>query len=701
MKQFLTSLFLFIVASLTSPLFGQNKTEKTVEKIPVQIKLLSRNHGDSIVLRWAFSEPEAWRWVNAQGWILERFELDGATNKAISSTLKPLTAAPIKAWTTDAWQSRLAPRDSFGFIAAECLLGTTKMPEGISMVRQMDLSIKDERNRFSFAMLAADLSPIAAEGLGLRFTDRDVKPHRKYVYRLRIPTDANSRFEVKETHLIVASDQIFAAPAPEAPLAVSGDSLVNLSWQKVKGYTAYNIERSADGGKTWSNLNKKPFFNMSSAALGNQNTVFFSDRLTANYVKFQYRLRGITPFGEVTDASPSVESQGVDLTPTVAPTMSFAKNTTATSIELKWDIAPATDLKGFVVAKSGSMEGPWIDVNKQPLTPSVRSFVDAEGDEFGSNFYRVYSLDDHDNRNGSYPIYVQMTNQAPPAAPIFSKADCKIDTSGKVTLTWQANTERDLWGYKVYYANQADHEFLPVTGDLIEDTTYAYKIPLDNLTEKMYFRVMALDRNYALSKTSETLELAKPDKIAPVAPVFNDYLVSEKGIQLKWAKSSSLDAQQQVLMRRKVGEKEWEKVAELPKDTEGYLDEKVESQTAYEYWIYCLDDAGLQSPRLRTLMVQSLVVDTRSKIDNLQGKAQETGVQLTWQYAATEATYKVFRITDTSKLTEIGKVAKGQPMVFEDTQVERGKAYRYAVKAFHADGKTSQLAQSEVVKMNP
>jgi uncharacterized protein len=474
-----------------------------------------------------------------------------------------------------------------------------------------------------------------------------------------------------------------------------------LSWQKIKGFTAYNIERSSDGGKTWSNLNQKPFFNMASNGLGDPNTVYFSDRLNANYVKFQYRLRGITPFGELTEASEAVESQGVDLTPTAAPTMTSAKNTKGTTIELKWDIAPVTDLKGFILAKSGSMEGPWIEMTAQPLPPSVRNFVDVNGDEFGANFYRVYSLDDHNNRNGCYPSYVQMTNQAPPSAPNWRKTQCKIDTSGKVTLTWQANTEPDLWGYHVYYANQADHEFLPVTGDMIEDTTYSYTISLNNLTEKMYFRVMAIDRNYALSKASETLELAKPDKIAPVAPVFHDYLVSEKGIQLKWAKSSSTDAEGQFLMRRKIGQKEWEKIAELPKDTEGYLDEKVESQTVYEYWIYCLDDAGLQSPKLRTLTVQSVLVDTRSKIDNLQGKPKDTAVQLTWQYTATEATYKVFRITNNTKLTQIGKIEKGQPMVFEDTQVERGKEYRYAVKAFHTDGKTSQLAQSEVIKMNP
>ncbi|MBL7815613.1 MAG: fibronectin type III domain-containing protein [Saprospiraceae bacterium] len=700
MKQIVIYIVAIVMSLFVRQLTAQNTPPQYSEKIPVHLKLLTRNYGNKIVLRWAFSEPEAWRWVNTQGWVLERFELDGTTNKAISASLKPLTSTPIKPWAKEEWQSHLTARDSFGFIAAECLLGESKLPAA-GIVRQMDLKVKDDANRFSFAMLAADLSVVAAEGLGLRFTDSDVNPNRKYVYRLHIPSEANSRFKSDTALAIINSNQVYEMPTPDAPEAVPGDSLVSLSWFKVKGFTAYHIERSADGGKTWKQLNQKPFLNMSSEAVGDPDRVFFTDRLAANYVKFQYRLRGITPFAEVTEASAAVESQGIDLTPTVEPRIRFAENTKGTTIELKWDCPMVADLSGFMVAKSGSVEGPWVDLTDKPLAPSVHAFTDTNGDEFGINFYRVYSIDDHNNRQGSYPAYVQMVNQAPPAAPNWKNIECRIDTTGKVTLTWLENTEPDLWGYQVYYANQADHDFLPITGEMLTDTTYSYMIPLNNLSEKMYFRVMAVDKNYALSPSSETLELHKPDKIAPVAPVFHDYSVTEKGIHLKWAKSSSDDAQTQTLMRRTVGQKEWEKIADLPKLTEGYLDEKVESQTAYEYWIYCTDDAGLQSPRLRTLIVQSMYIDVRSKIDNLQGKAKDSGIQLTWQYTPADAIYKVFRITGEAQLSQIGKIEKGQPLVFEDTKVERGKQYRYAIKAFHTNGQTSQLAQSEWVRMMP
>jgi fibronectin type 3 domain-containing protein len=699
MKQIITSVLVAILAVLTQPIFGQNPPHQYSNKIPVHLKLLTRNQGDKIILRWAFSEPEAWRWVNTQGWVLERFELDNATNKAISSTLMPLTPTPIKAWAKEEWQNRINTKDTLALVAAECLLGDSKMPAA-NMMRQLDLQVKDEANRFSFALLAADFSALAAEGLGLRFTDKDVKPNRKYVYRLHIVPDAkNNRFVTDTVLAMVNSNQISEIAAPNAPEATSGDSLINLRWERVKGYTAYHIERSADGGKTWQQLNQKPFINMNEKGVGDPNSVFFSDRLTANYVKYQYRLRGITPFAEITEASPAVESQGIDLTPTVAPVMTAAKNTKGLTVELKWDCAPAADLRGFMVAKSPSIDGPWYDLTKEPLAPSVKTITD-EGEEFGTNFYRVYSIDDHNNRNGSYPAYVQMTNQAPPAAPVWSKTNCKIDTAGKVTLTWAANTEPDLWGYQVWFANQADHEFMPVSSDILTDTTFSFPISLKNLSEKIYYRVMALDKNYLMSKASETLELRKPDKIAPVAPVFHDYTVSEKGIQLKWHKSSSDDTETQALMRRKAG-KEWEKIADLPKHTEGYLDEKVKSHTLYEYWIVCTDDAGLQSSKDRTLTIRSITLDTRPKIDNLKGKAKGEGIELSWQYAIADATYKVFRITGNTQLTAIGKVEKGQPMVFEDTQAERGKEYRYAVKAFHANGETSQLAQSEIVKMNP
>jgi uncharacterized protein len=723
MKQAICILIAVIISLFGQPLFAQTpvstqNSKLETQNLPVHLKLKARNYGKKVVLRWAFNEPEAWRWLNAQGFTVERFELDHETNKAISSEFQ--TIATVKAWQKDAWAANGVTRDSFALIAAECLLGETKLPENTPMLRQMDLQSKDKANRFAFALLAADMSPLAADGLGLRFTDNDIKPNRKYVYRLSVPHDPTSRFVVDTTVSMVASDQITPQPEPFAPEVTAGDSLIGLTWIKSPEFTAYYIERSADGGKNWQKLTEKPFFNINPSKNAQNteggvpaNTVFYSDRLTKNYVKFQYRLRGITSFGDVSAPSEAVETMGVDLTPTVAPRITFAENTKGNAIELKWDVAPAADLKGFVITKSVSMEGPWLDVENGKLPATARSFTDPEGDEFGVNHYRIYSLDDHDNRNGSMPVYVQMVNQAPPTAPVWVDANCKIDTNGKVTLTWLRGDEPDLWGYQVSYANKGEHEFNTITREILEDTTFSYTIPLNNLTEKIYFRVCAIDRNYALSKASPTLELAKPDKVPPTAPVIVDYEVSEKGIQLKFNNSTSADVEKQVLMRRVIGQKNWEKIAEFgtlktqnsalkTENTEGgYFDSKVESRVRYEYAIYAIDDAGLSSKYSPIVAVQSFTMDKRGKIEDLKSTVvdDKNTIQLSWQYAQKSGVeYIVYRFFPDGSMNPIGKTSN-TTTTFEDKNVAKGRSYTYAVKAFHADGNQSVLAKTTPVGM--
>ena len=80
MKNILFSLTLLLLAFSISGLNAQ--TSGTDAPVDVHLRMLGRNYGDKVVLRWAFNESEAWRYLNTQGFILERFELDDKTNQA-------------------------------------------------------------------------------------------------------------------------------------------------------------------------------------------------------------------------------------------------------------------------------------------------------------------------------------------------------------------------------------------------------------------------------------------------------------------------------------------------------------------------------------------------------------------------------------------------------------------------------------------
>jgi len=234
-----------IIALLAGLLFftGINSTiqaQKSEPKTDVHLSIKARNFGDKVVLRWGFSEPEAWRYLNTYGYMVERLELDDKTNKATGNQqFIAIGGGPVKPWTKEQWAAKITARDTFAVIAAQCLLGESSVmpdPDG-NMFRTLQLQQSEDANRFTFALMAADLSPLASEGLGLRIEDKNIQKGKKYIYRLRANQPESERFRMDTALVVVATDDIFAPEVPASPEIISGDSLVTLKWRKPSGFT--------------------------------------------------------------------------------------------------------------------------------------------------------------------------------------------------------------------------------------------------------------------------------------------------------------------------------------------------------------------------------------------------------------------------------------------------------------------------------
>jgi uncharacterized protein len=687
--------FLLAFAGALPIALGQTEAGMETPVQDIQMRLTGRSYGDSIVLRWAVPTSDAWRYLNEQGYVLERLTLDDKTNQPVSQDFERLTPEPIRPWPIEAWQARITNRDTFAAIAAQSLFGTYEQEvNDDNLIEVLDNKIQEEENRFSFAMLSADLSMLAADALGLRFVDRNVQMDKKYIYRLWTP-GVDPAFKADTAIFVQATRHIRQLEAPEAPTFVPGDSVVILNWKRTTGITAYHIERSADDGATWTRLTQMPYMQFFRNKETDPDNIGYNDFIGHNFVPYLYRIRGCTSFGEVTPPSEPIEVMGFDLTPTAAPTITFAENTSGSQVELRWTIPDVPDLGGFLVVRSVYAEGPYDPLHEQLLPTDARSFVDENAYPYGSNFYRVYSVDDHGNLATSHFAYVLMKDEIPPAPPIGLTG--VVDTNGVVTVSWNIGKEPDLHGYQVFAANQIDHTFIPITERVLEDSVFTDTIDLKNLTEHIYYRVKAVDRNMNVSEFSEILELKKPDFMPPVAPVFLDYSVTDTSIVLSWASSSSHDASGTLLYRRSEGE-EWELIGQWPVLITEFTDTEVRGNQIYEYALVATDDDGNHSEKSFPLTLKVYDSGRRAPLTTLQAvwKEKENAVELSWNYETSEQIrFLIFRAAPGEPL-RFYKAVPGTQLTWTDKGVAQGQDYRYAVKALHDGGGESEMSEVRV-----
>ena len=455
-------------------------TDKPFES---DLSLIGRYAGDSIVLRWSAQTPGAWREVNKAGFILSRTELQ-ADGSFDPSTFRDLNATPIMLWPLERWATIAGQnsKDDMAKIAAQSVYGKSFVPSN-GFIHQAD----EFATRFSFATLAADISPRAATALGLRYVDRDIQKGKNYVYRVTSPVDRKV-YVVNPGVVVVSTSEV--SPVPQAIIAELSEreKMIEVKWKRdfhQPFFSAYNVERSDDNGKSYKKLNRLPFIH----PVAEKNPVsmeymVYLDSIPANYKTYWYRVTGITPFGETGAPSTAMKAMGKDKTPPMPPLNVKAKYMGGSQVSVTWEY-PKKDnkaVRGFLIGRGNNPSKEFIPLTTTPLPAKDREFIDKTANTMASNFYVVAVVDTAGNASASLAQYAMMIDSIPPAAPSGLKG--KIDTLGHVTVSWRQGAERDIRGYNVFYSNQRDHEFSLLTKSPLLDTVYRDTITIKTLTKK-------------------------------------------------------------------------------------------------------------------------------------------------------------------------------------------------------------------------
>lgn len=683
------------------PVIVLAQSGKSDELRTPQIRLKVESKQDKVLLRWAVDEPIAWQKANKIGFVLKRYTLmrDG---KLLEKPEEKNLGVFLPA-SEEEWKKVIETNDNAA-IVAQSLFGESFEVE---MGEQRDLQSiinksQEIEQRFAYALMAADLDFEVAKLAGWGYVDTEVQPNVRYLYTVELnPTNNTRPLQIEKGSGIAELSKNKKLPKPLDFIGIFKDQTVTLSWNYFllrDTYTSYYIEKSTDG-TSFNSLGNLPVMNMNDTEGKQAQGMVFIDSLAQNNAKFSYRIRGKTIFGDYGPYSEIVSGEGKKSLETSPKIVDFTIDANE-NITITWDFPQTAEqeITSFELLHSETDLQNSYQVVKKDIPVSERRLTTESLSP--SNYFKIQAIGKAKDRRESFAVLIQPNDITPPDTPIDFKG--KIDSLGVVHLHWKANTEKDLEGYHIFRGIQKGDELVRITPQVITQNTYNDTVVLENLNSKVYYYVTATDKRKNQSKPSVILELEKPDKVKPQAPVFTEYKLKDNGeIVLYWLKSYSDDVAVHQLYRKEKEETNtaWKMIYET-KDIHPdytYTDKEIEKDKKYTYYLQAIDKSNLKSDKSQEITLQSNRLEPESVLNNLTSTVNRNKkqIELIWKVKGEQvvAEIVVYRQKGDEKPTHWGTLQGGQNFL-EDNSVQIGNRYTYLLKPML---KNNQVAKTKKV----
>ena len=654
------------------------------------VKLLARPcEKDSILLRWAPADKETWKSGNQYGYVVERYTILRNGELTEDRERRLLTPTPLKPASIEKWE--LYEEDKYASIAAQCIFGKSEVP--LISPTAIAQRYREEQNRFSFALYAADQSVLAARLSGLYLADEMVHPNEKYLYTVHVALPDS--IPADTAFVFTGLSEYQPLPKPIDFIAQWGNRRVLLSWNILylgHIYNSYIVEKSIDG---------KRYFSISDNAtvqVADEDVIpeyaYRTDSLPDNRTVWYYRVKGINAFGETGPPSDSIVGRGC-LPITQAPVIIDKEVVDNKEVRLTWSYPEEMNeyISGFRLYRSSKPTGIKEKIY-EGRSPSEREFIDRHPGL--TNYYALSVFDEREEKLSAHIQYAELIDSIPPHAPRGLVG--AIDSTGVVRLAWNKNTDNDINGYRVYRSNRPDFEFLLISPYMVTDTFFVDSININTLTKQVYYRLKAEDLRLNQSDFSDILELKRPSIIPPVAPVIQRIVQQKNGLQISWFNSSSADVVRHHIYRKEINDTVFQCIVSIEKpfgEQSSYTDNGIQAGETYIYQICAENDGGLFS-KLSTPVRQNALGEIDERIV-LKKKEESDQVVLTWTILSKK---KVERV-------QIYKAVDNLPMrlsdsttenFYADNDLENEKIYRYRIKIMYIDGSFSELSNEVTIK---
>lgn len=678
-------LFLILLA------LGFSMTVRAEEK---ELELLYFNHGDSVSLRWAPTSEPLFAKSIQHGYVVQRRKEGEANWTSLSSVLKPASNRKLEEMEV-LDENAAALREVLyhkGRDAYKEVKDTTQR-KGKNTLESGDseTSLEDQL-LYGMALFSCDLSLPVAKAAALHYVDKSVVKGEKYQYRVVFGCDEK---KPKANVSVVSVDTKVPTtlPTPKGFNAKFDEWTVLFNWS-VSGfdgyYSAYRIERSTDKVH-YKPVTKRPII-QSYTTEELKDLATYQDSLPNQDSVFYYRMSGYSPFGIYGPTSNVVSGSGTYNFKQIEIRIdTVVYNDKKGYGDVKWSVDKKFEkrIKGFQIEKTADFKK-FQFLNKTLLPAGKRTFRDSKLDK--ANYYAVVAYGYKEGEVTNSPFYFGFrTDTVPPEAPTGLKAE--VDSAGVVRVSWKANKEEDILGYRLYVSNSGrDNEYYTATDTIYKKTNFIDTLNLNTLTNEIYYKVLAVDNRYNSSQLSAAVKAVKPDKTAPVGVVFNLLSQPKSEVVVKWENSPSDDALYMELYRQvdDTGKVVLIKRYDIgkKKTPTTYEDPYAFSGEVVQYFMTVYDKAGnatqSKTDRLQTKGERpNCISDLKVVITNLEKNKQ---IRLSWKNNASIhiSRFAIYRKEDDGRMLPVASVRSNQTF-YEDKSVAVGGKYVYIVRPISTD----------------
>lgn len=526
---------------------------------------------------------------------------------------------------------------------------------------------------YTLAMAAVFDNKLATH-MGVFYEDQNVESGQKYQYKLALP---GSQKELAVSGEIAMGDQL---DAPSGFKAQQQKQALEFDWKHSEHFICYNLYRNG------SKVNTDPIL---ANLEGKIYLVSYQDK-ALKPGRYSYVLKGVSYLN--TESKPSAELvfEVKDQTPPPA-IKSFKAERKSGEILLQWAPSADKDLKGYNLYKSADKGKTFQKINPQIITDETVRFTEklAESDS-GTFQYYVEAEDLAGNKTPPVKASVFVPDHQPPAMP---KSFVQKAESGKISLSWSANTEKDLAGYRIYRGLRDDDEnsmlLLNVQPQIATTfiDTFAQKA-----STKFIYKVAAIDKAFNESpKVAAWVQL--PDSFPPAAPILTNAALNGNEAVLRW--NIVNDAILGYDVYRVVDDKKT-KVNPVQISGTDFTD-KSPGKGQLQYYVVAIDSAGLESKPSNSRYLSNVSAQYTSIKLLLGQEAKTKKVQIEIAGIEPEAVQyaKLYRKDGEAGFQVLPFQYSAQSVIDESS--EPGKIYEYFVEVVDW---SDRKFKSEMVSIN-